>query len=300
MFKFSIISDEVSQDEKVVEFFMKEEGCKAIELRTIWGKYPHEFTEKEVTRLVDWVNTSGITISCLATPIFKCNISNQEEIDKDLKLIEFYSGLAKKLNVPIIRIFTFWRENSFHRYAEKVLENIELALSILDRDVLLGIENGSRTIISTAAELAFLFDNIKDQRLKVIWDPGNCIHGNTDLLPCPYGFYHIKDHVEVVHLKDPKRNRDGTSQYCEFGKGDLNMEAQIQDLIKFKFNGYISIETHYRENKVFTQNELDIPGGYDFSYNGWTPTTSSLKYVKNLIKNNLCKRGIEYEDNVSV
>jgi sugar phosphate isomerase/epimerase len=75
MFKLSVISDEVSQDIRVVASFARKFNLEGVEIRSVWGKSPqHLLPEANEVRRV--LSEYGLKVSAIASPLFKADIDS--------------------------------------------------------------------------------------------------------------------------------------------------------------------------------------------------------------------------------
>ncbi|MCC7353111.1 MAG: sugar phosphate isomerase/epimerase, partial [Anaerolineae bacterium] len=84
--------------------------------------------------------------------------------------------------------------------------------------------------------------------LRVNWDAANVARAGYKAYPDEYG--HVKGLVAYVHLKN--HITDG-KRWAVFDheEGDVDLKAQLRDLKKDGYDGYLSIETHTRYRKDF-------------------------------------------------
>jgi sugar phosphate isomerase/epimerase len=80
--------------------------------------------------------------------------------------------------------------------------------------------------------------------MRCVWDPGNSYFANA--VPFPDDYAAVKDYVTHVHIKDAVRDPDGKPQWTVVGDGEIDYEGQLQALIADGYEGYASLETHYR------------------------------------------------------
>ncbi|RJS75312.1 hypothetical protein CW712_04830 [Candidatus Bathyarchaeota archaeon] len=82
MFKLGVITDEISQNvEKAVEV-STQLGLDCIELRGCWNKNIKDLTDLGVRRIKQLAASASLEVVCLASPFFKCHITNQTEVQE--------------------------------------------------------------------------------------------------------------------------------------------------------------------------------------------------------------------------
>jgi sugar phosphate isomerase/epimerase len=133
----------------------------------------------------------------------------------------------------------------------KLLKLMEPACRIaVDAGIDLMMETGTGAFIHTATLAKKIIDDIQSPRLKILWDPANCLYSMEKPLPDTYEL--IKEHIADIHIKDIRVNKPMASiVYCPLGHGE--MAAYLDDLSnilrKDKYAGVVTFE-----NQV-------IPGG---------------------------------------
>ncbi|HDN17891.1 MAG TPA: hypothetical protein ENF41_02420, partial [Candidatus Bathyarchaeota archaeon] len=120
-FKLSVISDEVSQDLEVVAKFANHYGLDGIEIRTVWNKPPQQLVG-DLSQIKTILRDYGLEVPCIASPFYKANIDNISEIKEHLSILEKCILLATSLESNIIRVFTFWRKDTFWNFMDRILE----------------------------------------------------------------------------------------------------------------------------------------------------------------------------------
>ena len=90
-------------------------------------------------------------------------------------------------------------------------------------------------------EACEMIEEVGSPNLKLIWDTGNPVEYDQD----PWEFYNgVKEHVAYVHIKDARRDEDGSITYTYPGEGDGRVKDIIKDLKDRGYDGPVSIEPH--------------------------------------------------------
>jgi sugar phosphate isomerase/epimerase len=140
---------------------------------------------------------------------------------------------------------------------------------------------------SSGAELAALLAELKSPVFAAVWDPGNSLLGGSDSDPVANGYPAIAPYIGHVHIKDPYQYADGSRVYVAVGSGLLGIERQIRLLAADGYRGYVSLETHWRPDRVMSQAELDFPGGETFSASGYAATKADLERLRHMVESAL-------------
>ena len=72
MFKLSCFTDEISQDLGHALKVCREFGLDGIELRSAWGKGPHQNDAGDVARIQSLIEASRLDVACIASPRRAC------------------------------------------------------------------------------------------------------------------------------------------------------------------------------------------------------------------------------------
>lgn len=282
MFKLSVITDEVSQDLKRAAIFAKKFNLDGVEIRSVWGKGPHLLLNEanEIKRIL---SEYGLKVSAIASPFFKANIDSESEYREHLNILRSCIDLALKLDSKIIRGFTFWRKGRLEDHLDIILEKYRKPLEIIEgEDIILGIENEPSTFVGNGRELSLFLSKINSKKVKAVWDPGNDIFDPLGEIPYPDGYSYVKHWVVHVHVKDGvRRGSEGKPEVTVFGEGEVDYREQFKALKNDGYNGYISLETHWRPKRKIPEDLLIKPSGEEFSHAG---EEASEICMRNLLK----------------
>lgn len=259
MFGLGIFPDEISQDFEWALRVTKELGLKYVELRTMWNKNLVELSEPELRKVKLTLRKENLHVSCIASPFLKCKMRKGQSItEKDtyfmqekgpnqhIDILRHSCELAKMFSTRLVRCFSFLKETRLTKESlDEIVENFRVPLQIAEKEgVILGLENEHICNIATGVDAYKLFRQIDSPILKLIWDPGNAFFAGE--IPYPDGYSLIKDYVVHVHVKDAQRsNKTAKAKWMPIGKGEIDFKKQLQALLVDKFNGVVSLETHY-------------------------------------------------------
>lgn len=267
MFKLGIISDEISPDFEEACRYISEWGLTHVELRTMWGQNVMQLSEPQLDELGQIIDKYQLTVSAIASPVFKSprsgeavdvagdfQVEGYETFEAQLDLIRQAAVLCKRFGTDKIRVFTFWREawtdEVVDDIADKMIEATRLAKAL---NVVLAVENEPVCMVGNGAEMARLFEAIHKKltpdlkpHIGILWDPGNASDGGREV-PFPDGYNAIKVYDIVhVHLKDGILDEDGNRTRVPMGQGVVNYIGQLQQLEKDAYKGVLILEPHYR------------------------------------------------------
>ena len=124
-------------------------------------------------------------------------------------------------------------------------------------------------MIGTGARLARFLSDLGSDRVGAMWDAANCIfEADEPEVPYPDGYQAIKDRMPHMHLKDAKKDPNTGEPACTpIDEGDIDFRGQFKALVADGYDGFVSLETHWRPTAL-DEEQLNRPGGSDFSEGG--------------------------------
>jgi L-ribulose-5-phosphate 3-epimerase len=284
MFKIAVITDEVSQNPAVAAAMVREFGGEGLEIRSVWEKGPHELGATDISRLQQIVEAHGLRICGIASPVFKCHLGVAAEEREHLEMLTRCIALAHALDTDLIRIFTFWQQPGpppWDLIAEKFHEPLRLAAQ---EGIILGIENERSTMATNARRVADFLALMNHPRLRAIWDPGNEQGNSEGGEAFPRGYETIKPWIVHVQLKDVKHLTDGTRASVRLGMGDVDYLGQLKALERDGYQGYLSLETHWRIQHEIPRDVVRQPKGSVFSAGGEEATRQCLESLREMLR----------------
>jgi sugar phosphate isomerase/epimerase len=216
--------------------------------------------ESDVRRAKGLLDKYGIRVSNIATAFLKAAlpgttpIPNQQmkepfgiyPYEEHYPLLNRAFEKAKAFGVDKVRIFSFWRVGSPGEVFERVKEHLVAAAGIAEKaGIVLMLENEYACNVGTATELAAMLKAIRSNYLTGLWDPGNCFFLGER--PYPDGYKKLDvTRIQHMHLKDAMYDaKIGKRRWVPIGSGETNIPEQLGDLIRDRYAGVISVETHY-------------------------------------------------------
>ena len=267
MSRLGVISDGISRDLGYALRVAREAGLDEIELQYVGDREVGDFDEDETRRVVDLVGESGMPVSCISRHVFGGLLVRETEpggaehrahLDKLARCID----LAHRLECRVVRIMSGRREmilfgengadqwNVAHGAWEGLKKLVLPAVEMAEREqVTLVVETGNGGTICSARLGRRLVDEIGSERLKVLWDPANCMFANEP--PAPLGIEAFGDGAALghLHVKDVVANLPAAHlRVCELGTGQLasSLEPMAAWLAETGYTGAISLEAVYR------------------------------------------------------
>jgi L-ribulose-5-phosphate 3-epimerase len=271
-FKLGIITDELTEKLEEALDFMSSYGLHWCELREIWNKNIMNSPQEDLDRARALLAKRSIQVSDIASPIFKWNLpgipakagekrdtfkASFVEEDADT-LLEQSFKLARFFGTHKVRIFSYWRvadpDKAYPAVCDRLAKAAQLAA---ENDIVLVLENEHACNVGTGKELGRLLRDVNSPSLRGVWDPGNATMLGE--VPFPDGYQAVRGLFPHMHIKDSRKNvKTGKLDWAPVGGGTIDFAGQFEALRKDKYDGTMSLETHYRRadgNKVESTRE---------------------------------------------
>jgi len=284
MFRLAVFSDEVSQDLDTIVSFCRDFALDGIELRSLWGrKTPDQLTDEELMRVKRQLEEAGLAVCSIASPFFKCTVEDPAEVQEHLRVLERCLDAAEFLGAGVIRGFTGWRKEQDGDVLERVADIFRReVLPLLEgRRPVLAIENEGSTYVGSGAELARFLEMVASERVAACWDPGNCI--SVGEVPYPDGYEKVRARVVHVHIKDQARRGEETVP-APVGEGEVDFVGQLRALAADGYEGWLSLETHWRKAARLSEDAVQRPGGEEFSAGAEEASRICMEKLKALLE----------------
>lgn len=251
--KLGVTTDEIDEDVSLAAKFLREFNLHYAEVRNIWGKYNTVQPVDKVREAKAIFDQHQIKTSVLGTGFFKIPLPPDTPpgrgiLDNQWALLDGAMERAKVLGTDKIRVFAFTYGKGETPDATKYARIYELlreaAHRAKARNFRLAVENVGGSYVSTGAEAAGLLKAVKEDNLGLTWDPNNA--GASGEHPYPEGYRKLDPaRIIHVHLRD-YRVRDGKSEWCAVGEGEMDNLGQIRSLLKSGYKETFTLETHYK------------------------------------------------------
>lgn len=267
-FRLGILTDEVSQDLQEVITFAEQFGLQALELRSVNDMPLHQLDDGVIGEIKSLTERSGLTVCALSAPIFKCELDDAVEVERNIALAQRYIAIAKRLNVSLIRGFSFWARSPFEEALPRIVEQIKRIAPYFEQaGITFVLEFDPSVYASNARKVGLIVNEVASPFVKALYDPGNDMWDPDGELPYPDGYDFLKPNIRHIHLKDAIKSEAGVEAVA-IGRGQVDYKALFQRLAEDQYEGYVVVETHYRLHSKLTEDQLKRPMGKSFSYGG--------------------------------
>ena len=164
----------------------------------------------------------------------------------------------------------------------KEYQIIEMLLKDAGKQLLL--ESDPSVMTTNHRALRHLLDTINQPEwIGAIFDPGNDIYDPQGETPYPDGFLQIQPYVKHIHIKDAVLTPEGPTCVC-IGTGQVDYAGILDALLASGYNGYLSLENHYRKGRTIDEAQMKRPGGADFSDGGAEAAAESMAALQRMLK----------------
>ena len=177
---------------------------------------------------------------------------------------------------------------------------IRKAVPLLKKDdIILAIENDPSVYASDAQKLAEIVKRINSPYVGILWDPGNELWNVQNEKPYPDGYRIVQPHVVHVHIKDAIKSEGEKTSAVRLGDGQVDYHGQLAALLEDHYDGFITLETHYRIKHEISDTIMKLPKGAAFSYLGFEATEECLTQWDLIIReviSGVCKQQLSMEN----
>ena len=244
MIRLSAFADEISPDLEEQIAVLSSEKVRFLDLRGVWNTNVLDLSDQQVTRVKETLDAHGIGVAAIGSPIGKVPIDSS--FDEHLHLFERAITVARALQTPYIRIFSFYPPAASDRgavnpaeYRDEVLRRLrEMTARARAAAVILLHENEKDIYGDTITRCVDLLQGINDAHFQAVFDPANFIQcGQT---PYPDAYEAVRPWLRYVHVKDARS--DGS--VVPAGEGVSHWPELLQRLRADGYDGFLSLEPH--------------------------------------------------------
>ncbi|MGO7186151.1 sugar phosphate isomerase/epimerase family protein [Rhizobium brockwellii] len=279
--KFGFITDELTQDFELAVQVGSALGASGLELRSAWGLAPDQLTEAQLWKVKELI----AKYSCQLTVY--CSAFGKEPPPRSEEAVGAYSmrlqqeiDRAVKVGAGSIRIFPFLRSGDPDAAsAGRALNRVLLGVSNPGLQIL--VETGTLTnapnidhMISCLRQITVMDSGM----LGILWDPGNTAFAGFVTRSFVEEYLAASDLIKHIHVKDPV----ASERYVKIGQGEVGWLDLLGALKRESFSGWLSLETHWRSERILSRDERNMPWGDLFSRGGFQPTIECILEMRRL------------------
>lgn len=233
-----------------------------IEWRLADGEPITSDTPKAVLRrIIMATNSRGLQVPALDS---SCRLLQLDADGRDAAIheAEFMVNLAVELGAPAVRVFGGFLPDGLSigdalPPAAEVLRAIALYASGYNIHILLETHDPAW---SHTANAAALVDAAGEPSIGIVYD---VLHPCRVGEPVNTSLSVLERHIELVHVKDGHRPRDGSLEWalCALGEGDVPLERIVAALGEQGYAGWYTFEWEKRWHPELAEPEIALPAG---------------------------------------
>jgi sugar phosphate isomerase/epimerase len=235
-------------------------GYDGIELRVIsreldlWNLPEFKSPSLSTTRAA--IQDQGLVIASMgSSACFHSPDARERErnLDSALRMAEVAAGIG----APSIRVFGDHIQTGCERKqtASWIADSItQLADRLKPAGVQVWLETHGD--FASAADVSEIFAQMDCPRAGIIWDPANAFekNGEAPLIPSQ-----MSSHIRHVHLKDLKKDAQGSTHYMPTGEGEFPFSTMFASLAGIAFDGFVSFEWEKLWHPELAAPEVALP-----------------------------------------
>ena len=231
-------SDEIDESIKVQFEHLNTLGIKYFEPRGVNGKNISELTDAEIAALKEDMDSFGIKVSSIGSPIGKIKIT--DDFEPHLEKLRHTIKTAKALGTEYIRIFSFYvEENCYAEFRDEVIRRMRIMTEIAeDEGIVLLHENEKGIYGDNAARCLDIVTEINSPNLRCVFDPANFVQCGQKVYP--EAFEMLRPYIEYMHIKDALEDGSVVPAGCGIG----GVEQILKALNDSGWSGFLSLEPH--------------------------------------------------------
>lgn len=251
MYKISCFADEISPvlSEQLDE--MEKMHIGWLSLRSVDNVNVLDLTDEQVDEIGRALRARGMGVSSIGSPIGKTPIS--DDSGEYLRQTERAIQVAKKLDCPRIRVFSFYMEKGeLDANRDKVIGRLATMTEMAAKaGVELLHENEAGIYGEQSIRCRDLLEGVNHPGFRAVFDPSNFVAAGED--PFDQSLPQVRDYVAYMHIKD-SRHSDGVIVPAGEGDGqvrqvleafagkDLFLTLEPHLAIAGKFKGFTGVE----------------------------------------------------------
>ena len=196
-------------------------------------------TPEYLQGLADQAREVGITISGVSA---RGDFAKESEAERAAEAAELkeWVDITAELGVPVMRVYGASRHEgmTFERSFPWIVAGLEeVTAYATTKGVKLGMEDHGA--IGKVSEVKAILEAINSPHFGVLMDVGNFQHFGEDPVAAATA---LAPWVVHVHLKEAKRQPDGSMISCAVGEGDIDIPAVLRALKDAGYGGCLAME----------------------------------------------------------
>ena len=282
--RLSYITDEATQNFEEALRLAVENGLEGLELRSVENRPVEEIPSTVRQTWKRCLDGEGLAVSNIAGSFLKCEYS-MEHMGAELDKLRRLCDAADDFACDTIRGFCFLAPREGIMEPERLAPCFDEAGKILTkRGKRLLLEADPSVNTSNHQRLATLLELLDPALFGAIYDPGNDLFDPLGEKPFPDGYEAIAPFMVHVHIKDAVYDAVHEPVCVAPGSGLVGYDGLLLRLKEDGYQGWLSLEPHYRKDVELTREQMLLPGGSSFSRGGAASLKESVDALKKLLE----------------
>ena len=245
--KLSGFADEIDMDLDVQMNVLKKLGMSYVEMRGVDGKGLVEHTTEEAKEIKRRLDSNGIKLSSVGSPIGKIKIA--DEFAPHMELFKHTVELAHVMETPNIRMFSFFmpENSSYEPYRNKVMDQLGQFVDYAKANEVILLHENEKDIYGDMADRCLeIMKEFYGDHFKAVFDFANFVQCKQDTMEA---YEMLKPYISYIHIKDALW---ADASVVPAGMGDGNVEKILGNLKESGYQGFLSLEPHLSDFAGFS------------------------------------------------
>ena len=207
----------------------------------------------EIKKILD---RYGVKVGCIGSGFGKCSLTDEDEWQEHLQILERQIRYADLWDVRLLRMFPFWLPGDvdpksesrpdLDAYLPQIVERLRGPCERAEREgITFTMEAEGWTFSGTCPEIRAIIDAVDSPALTCCWDVANSWHYGR--IAWPDDYHYVKGLVTHLHIKDATHDPQDRSKQTGrtyIDRGDIPWPEILRTLIADGYDGLASVETH--------------------------------------------------------
>lgn len=241
-------SDEACENFQEQLNFVSALGIDHIEIRGVDGRNISELAADEIITVKKKLDSAGVKISSIGSPIGKIMIT--DAFEPHFELFKNVVSTAKTLGTNHIRIFSFYIPDGEKAsdYRDEVISRLSRLIAYAKANGIILLHENEKGIYGDNAQRCLdLMKNLYCENFKAVFDFANFVQINQDTIPA---FDLLEPYVTYIHIKDAIG-----MNVVPAGFGEGNVKEILRRFFDNGYSGYLSLEPHLTDFSGFASLE---------------------------------------------
>ena len=247
MWTLTGFADEVSPDFTEQIALLVKLRIRHLEFRSAWKTNVLDLTEAQLSEAKSMLDTAGIGVSSIGSPIGKIKISR--DMEPHLDRMRHAARLANYFGARYVRVFSFFieRGDDPDHHRDEVITRMTAIASIAQEHGVVALHENEKHIFGDIPRRCVdLVEAVNSPSFRLIMDPANFVQ--CDVKPYDDAYLLMRPHLGYMHIKDA---RFGANDVLPAGEGDGQLREVIRALCTDGFDGFFSLEPHLGQFDAF-------------------------------------------------